>query len=399
MDRLERPAIFVLLIVLVAFGPLSTDVYLPALPGIGRAFATDAATVQLTLSVFLVGFALGMLAYGPLSDRFGRRPVLLTAIALYMGASLACAFAPTVEALIVLRGLQGLSACVGPVIARTVIRDIYGADRSAKVLSYVAMAMALAPAIGPILGGYITIAFGWRTIFLLLAATGLGCLAGVFLLLPETNREPDPTALQPARMAANFRGMLASRRYRCYLLVSAAGYSGLFSFISGSAFILIDGLGVSPDAYGLCFATVVAGYIVGSFSGGRLHGRISIDGLILAGTWMAMVAGLAGLALVLAGVVSVASVVGPTVLFFAGAGLMMPNAMAGAIGPYPRSAGAASSLLGFVQMALAAVVGVGVGQLQDGTPLAMAAAIAAVGVAALAGGLLLARPGGEAPPA
>ncbi|MEX2631646.1 MAG: multidrug effflux MFS transporter [Tistlia sp.] len=386
----SRP-VTILLILLVAFGPASTDLYLPALPSIARAFGADSGAAQLTLSVFLLGFALAMLAHGPLSDRFGRRPVLFGALAVYLAASLACAFAPSMELLILARFLQALGACAGAVIGRAIVRDVYRPQEAARVMSFLAMAMAVAPALAPILGGWLTTHFGWQATFLALLVFGLVALAGVVLVLPETNLAPDLQAIRPRGLASNYRHLLGEVRFRGYVLVIAGSYGGLFAFISGSSFALIDGLGLRPDQYGYCFSAAVLGYMSGSFGGGRVTTRLGIDRTIALGNVFQLAGGLAGLALALAGVFTVASVVAPAALFFFGSGFALPNATAGAINPFPRMAGAASGLMGFLQMAGAAVLGALVGRFQDGGPLVMMAAIAGAGLVAVLAHRLIVR--------
>lgn len=380
----RRPLLLPLVIVLVAFGPISTDLYLPALPRIGEVFAAGPESVQLTLSVFLAGFAAGMLVYGPLSDRFGRRPVLIGGILVYLLATLACALAQSIEWLIAARFLQALGACCGPVLGRAVVRDLYGPSRAAQALSYVAMAMAVAPAAGPVLGGVVTQWADWWANFVLLLAFGGLALAGVLAILPETNRYRDPTATQPRRLVANYLGLLRNRTYLGYVVTVGAGYGGIFAFISGSAFALIGGLGLTPLAYGFCFAAVVGGYMIGSFASARLHGRVPLDGLVRLGNLAMLAGGLAGAALALAGLWSVAAIVLPTAFYLLGCGLVMPNAQAGAIGPFPRMAGAAAAMLGFLQMSAAALLGIVVGQFQDGSPTAMMLAILLSGAASTA---------------
>ncbi len=397
MVRPDHLAVTALLSALIAFGAISTDLYLPSLPAIGRAFASDTAEVQLTLSVFLAGFALSQIAHGPLSDRFGRRPVLLAGFLIYFLATLACMAATGIEWLIGARFVQAVGACAGVVVGRAVVRDIYGRERAAKALSYMSMAMALAPALGPILGGLLQLWFGWRANFLVLAIFGAASLLGVMVLLPETNKWRDPEATRPGRLLANYRTLLSHRSYLGYVLVGAGAYAGIFSFISGSAFVLIETLGLSPAAYGFCFAAVVVGYMVGAFASGRLTLRLGIDRLILCGGLIGSLGGGLAAGLALAGVVGVAAIVGPVFVFMIGAGLMLPNALAGAIGPFPRMAGAASALLGFIQMGLAALVGIAVGHLHDGTPRAMMLAIAAVALVALVSYLTLVRGSGVVP--
>jgi len=375
--RLHLP----LLIGFVALGPISTDLYLPSLPGITRALATDVATVQLTLSLFLVGFAACQLLYGPVSDRFGRRPVLLAGLALYLVATVACMLATTVEALIAARVLQAMGAAAGPVLGRAMVRDCYARDQAARVLAHVGTAMGLAPAIGPILGGFVEVWFGWRGNFALLGLFAAVVLAGAALRLEETNRALNPLALGPRRIASTYLGLLRNRRFLGYAMLAAAGYSGLFAFISGSSHVLIAVVGLTPDLYGVCFAAFVVGYMTGTTIAGRAAGRVALDRMIAVG---AAIAALAGLAMALAAWMlpaTVASVVGPAVLYMVGVGIVFPNATAAAMAPFPHQAGAASALVGFLQMGIAAGVGLAVGHAFDGSAVPMATAIGLAGLA------------------
>lgn len=395
MPRSDSLVIRVLLTALVAFGPLSTDLYLPSLPILVRVFDTDIAMAQLTLSVFLVGFAVSQLVYGPMSDRFGRRPTLLVGISVYLVASGVCALATSVEGLIAARFFQALGACCGPVVGRAVVRDVFGRDRAATVLAYMSMAMTLAPAVGPVLGGALTELFGWRSNFILLTGFAVAILAAVWSLLGETNTARDSEALNPGRMAANYLMLLRNRRFVGYVLIVACSYSGIFSFISGSSFLLIGQMHLSPAQYGLSFATVVLGYTLGSFLAGKLSHRLGGARMIRVGTLVSVGGGALGVGLALADVLQIASVVAPVFLFILGAGLTLPNATANAVGPYPTMAGLASSLLGFFQMTIAALVGLGVGHLHNGTALPMMGAIGLVGLGALLSHRLLVVPGSE----
>ncbi|MBM3566203.1 MAG: multidrug effflux MFS transporter [Alphaproteobacteria bacterium] len=372
-----------LLTALVAFGPLSTDLYLPSLPSIARYFGGTAAEAQLTLSVFLLGFAGGMLVWGPLSDRFGRRPALLAGLGFYFVATIACAAAQSMEQLIAARFFQAVGACAGPVVARAVVRDVFEREEAARVLSYMAMAMGLAPMIGPVIGGMLEAAFGWRSNFVLIALIGAVALAATLGFLPETNKVRDPQAARPSRIAANFARLLSHRVYVGYVLTVALAYSGIFAFISGSSFGLIELFGVSPPAFGWMFAAGVAGYMAGAFISGRFAARVGLHRMIFLGGVVATLAGAAMTAFALTGSTEPAGIVAPTVVFLFGIGLMMANSQAGAITPFPRIAGAASALLGFVQMTVAAAVGVVVGRMLDESVVPMATAIFLSGLGAL----------------
>lgn len=393
--RPDSLAIVILLTMLTALGPISTDLYLPSLPSIQAAFATDVPTVQLTLSVYLIAFAVCQLVYGPLSDRFGRRPVLILGVGIYAAASVACVFAQSIDHLVVARFFQALGGCSGVVLARAVVRDVYGATRSAKLLSYMGTAMALAPALGPILGGYLTVAFGWHANFIVLSAFGGACLAGLIFLLPETNGDKDPKAFNPPQMLRNFGALLSHRGYRGYLFTGAFSYSGLFAFISGSSFVFIKVLGLTADQYGYCFAAIVLGYMAGTQIGGRSVARFGIKTMVLWGSLTSALAGTAMAAFALVDYTNVAAVLVPMILYMVGMGLVLPNAAAGGIGPFPKMAGAASSLLGFCQYGIAAAVGYAVGHAFDDSQIPMAVAIALMGIGSFLCYAFIIRAAGE----
>ena len=381
-----------LLTALVAFQAISTDLYLASLPTMVRVFETDEARVQLTLSVFLFGSAVMQLAYGPLSDRFGRRPILRAGIALYVVASLACAMATTIEMLIVCRLLQAIGSCAGVTIGRAVVRDLYQPSVAAKVLAYMSSAMALAPILGPMLGSWVTVLFGWRANFLLLSGFGALCLVGLYTLLDESNRHRDPTALQPMRLVGNYASLFRDRVYLGYVSAATLAYCTIFCFISASSFTLIDVVGVPTEYYGFCFGAAAAGYALGALAAGRLVTRHGIDRMIRIGTAICAGFGLLGAALAWGHVANLAAVLGPFVAVMVGVGLIMPTSIAGAVGSYPKMAGTASALLGFLQLGIAALVGIGVGHLLDETTRPMMSAIAVVTLANFILFRLLLRP-------
>lgn len=390
--RPDSIPVAVLLTALVAFGPLSTDMYLPSLPSLVTDFRTDVPTVQLTLSAFMVAFALSMLVYGPLSDRFGRRPVLLGAVALFVVASVACVFAPTIEALVVARVFQAMGCCAGPVLGRAVVRDVYGRERSAQVLSYMGTAMALAPAVGPIAGGWLQVVFGWHAVFVVLSLFSLIALIGTYFMLDETNAHRNPYATSPRGILRNYAALLSHRVYVGYLATIAACYCVIFSFISGSSFVLIEVVGLSPDLYGYCFATIVVGYMTGTFISGRFGRRVGGERLILIGGALGALGGGIMAFFAWTDQVTVLTIVLPQMLAMVGVGFVFPNSQAGAIGPFPQMAGAASALVGFFQMGVASVVGLAIGHAFDGTARPLATGVAVSGFLMLAFFLTLVWP-------
>ena len=358
----------VLVVALTSLGPLSTDFYLPALPAIARALDTDSAGVQLTLSVYLLGFGAGQFLVGPLSDRFGRRPVMLWGMVVFVLASVVCALADSITTLVVARLLQAFGACAGPVLGRAVVRDIYGPAESARMLSHVSTATALAPLLAPLFGGWLTALWGWRATFVALTLYALVLMLAVWRLLQETNRHPDAHAMRPARMWANYRTLLADPVYRSALLIGCGAFAALFAFISGSPFVFIEHFGMSPQQMGLAFGLNVTGFMLGSTLSARLSRRIGPARLIRHGVWLGAACGVLLATLALLGPHHPAAVMVPMWGVAAAIGLILPNATALGLAGYPKMAGAAASLMGFVQMGLGAGAGMLVGHgVQSGT--------------------------------
>ena len=379
----------ILLTGVVGVGALSIDMFLPALPAMAVAFGAGVGGAQLTLTLFLVGFAVAQLVFGPLSDRFGRRRVLIGGLALYALGGLGCAVAPSMRVLLAARVVQALGAGSGPVIARAIVRDLFEQERAARMLAAMGTAQALTPVLAPIAGGWIYVLAGWRAVFFVLAGCGALFLIAALRLVPETNvsRGAAPPAAGPSRLAT----LLADRVFLGYVLVIALMFSGYFAFISGSSFALITVLGVTPTVYGVCFGAMALGLMVGNFLSVHLTVRVGIDPMIRAGTALAAVAGTLMAALAWLGAATVPAVVVPMFAYAVGFGLVMPNAMAGAIGPFPRYAGTASAVLGFVQMTGSALYAIAVGHLDDGTLRPMTTAIATAGIAAFAAFALVSR--------
>lgn len=381
--RPDTLAMTAVLAMLTALGPLSTDFYLPSLPDIVRVMETDVAGAQTTLSAFLFGFAGGQILWGPLSDRLGRRPVLLTGLALFTLATLACALAPSIEALTVARAIQALGASGPIVLGRAMVRDLYEGPRAGRELARMGMIMGLVPAVAPVLGGVLQQAFGWRSTFVASLAFAAVLAVVVGLLLPETLKARSREPLSLLAIIKGFGTLLQNRAYRVYVGLTALAYGGLFAFISGSSFVLIGIHGLTPAQYGLSFGFGVLGFILGTILAQRLVGRRGMDGVIALGVACLAGGGLAMLLCVLTGFAGPFGVIVPMALYACGVGLTMPQAQASAMMPFPDRAGAASSFTGLCQMLFSACVGLLVGHALKSGALPLPLVMSAIGVAAL----------------
>jgi DHA1 family bicyclomycin/chloramphenicol resistance-like MFS transporter len=377
--RPDTLALTIVLALLTALGPLSTDMYLPSLPAIAQDFGTGTAQTQFTLSAFLLGFAVGQFVYGPASDKFGRRPVLLFGLVLFTVATLACAAATSIEMLILARFVQAVGASGPIVLARAMVRDLYEGARAGRELSRMGTIMGVVPAIAPIFGGLLHEAFGWRSTFVASILFSLILTAVVAARLPETIRSRTAAPLSFLAVLRGFRILLENPAYRIYVALSALAYGGLFAFISGSSFVLQGLYGLAKLPYAFSFAFMVLGFICGTVLAQRVVGRRGLDGTIGLGVAALALGGGIMLLLVWIGVASSLSVTGPMAIYAVGVGLTMPQAMASAMMPFPDRAGAASSFLGICQMTFAALVGVAVGRSLGASALPLPAAIAATG--------------------
>lgn len=378
-------------------GLLASAIYVPSMPDMARIFGTGIGEVQLTLSVFLASFAIATLVHGPLSDRFGRRRVLIGGLLLCAASSLACSFAPNIETLIVLRAFQAFGSCAGMVVVRAVIRDLYGPDHMPRAMAFVALGVTLSPALAPILGGQLHVRFGWWASFDFVAGFTALITLLIWWRLPETNRHPQAPGNLLAGMARSFASLFMARHFMVYALVIAFAASGFYGFAAGAPVVLIDAYGVAPDFYGFFAAFPPVGFIFGTLVTSRVLKRGgSADRLISNGTLVILAAGSAMAALSWSGIQAPLAVAGPMMLYGFGNGLVMPNAFAGSMRYYPRMAGAASAMAGFLQQAAGAVATTVLTLLPQASskPLTLQVAISAIG-AALAWRLLK---GGRLPP-
>ncbi|MCX8086430.1 MAG: multidrug effflux MFS transporter [Rhodocyclaceae bacterium] len=372
--------------------PLSTDLYLASLPHLAAAFHASPAEVQQTLSMFVIGFGSAQLVSGPLSDRFGRRPVLLWGLIVYVAASFACALAPTLAALSAARLVQAIGCCTAAVVARALIRDLYAPAEGAKVMAKASSLLSLAPLFGPILGSYLQVLFGWRAAFLFHTLFGSALLFAARRWLLETNAHQNPAATRPAQLFATYRRLASAESFWCWALPGALSYAAIFAFISGSSFVLIEVLGVPTEYYGYCFACGVTGYLAGTLLCRRLIAKLGLAATLTAGATLSLCSGLLFLALVAAGFNHWSVVVLSLFLTMLAHGINFPCAQTGAVAPFPREAGAAAGLLGCLAMLAALATGTWVGQSHDGTLVPLAATSAVIGLALFASAWALRKP-------
>jgi DHA1 family bicyclomycin/chloramphenicol resistance-like MFS transporter len=380
MLRAGTFALTALLALLTAFGPISTDMYVPSMPDVGRIFAVSASDVQLTLSSYLVGFAVGQIAYGPLADRLGRKPVLLTSLILFCGATAVCAVAPNIGTLIAARALQAFGAAGAVLLPRAIVRDLYSGARAAHQLSRIGAMMSFAPVVAPLIGGMVQVGLGWRANFVVIAAVGVAATAMVWLSMPETllQRSIEPVSL--ARLWQRYYTLMSDRMFRAHLGVAACSYAGLFAWISGSPFVLQGPYGLSAFQFGILYAVACVGSLAGGTIAAAVVMRLGLTKTIGTGAAILLVGGATMVAALAVGLPPVASLVLTMFVYHTGMMLAMPSAIAGAVTPYPDCAGAACSLVGFVQQASAAVVGAVVGYALGESTWPLAIAVMSMGV-------------------
>lgn len=384
-DRTPPTALFlVTLVVMTALAPFSMQIFLPAVPAIQADFAADSGTAQLTVSLAMAATAVATLAYGPLSDRYGRRPVMIVGLGIFLSGSVLCYVAPSVDTLIVGRIVQAAGATSGMVLARAIVRDVYAAHRVASMIAYLTVAMVVAPMVAPALGGLITDYLSWRDIFLVLSVAGLLVLGAVLRRLAETSTEP-PTHPGLAGLFEGIGLLLASRRFLGFALQTSSVMAMFFTFASGMPYVMVEVLERPAAEYGFYFMLVAAGFMAGNFVTGRISHRVGVARMVLYGIVLSSGAVVVMAALVLSGVAHPLAFFAPAAVISVGHGFTMPNAQAGALEVRPRSAGTASGLLGFLQLGAAAIFAQVVGLLHDGSATPMIGLMAIAGATAFVG--------------
>ncbi|MBA6058173.1 Bcr/CflA family multidrug efflux MFS transporter [Pseudomonas juntendi] len=377
---LDNPRrLIILLAALVAFAPLSIDTYLPSLPSIAEDLNASAASVQMTIGVFLAGLCIGMLFYGPLSDRYGRKPLLLGGMALYLVASLGCMLATSVEQLIAWRFLQALGGAAASVLARTIVRDLFTLGEAAKTLSLMHLVTMLATLVAPLAGSFLMLIDGWRVIFAGLFVFATTCLLASIFSIRETHH-PDNRSQSVAAALLGYWRIATDPTAVAYILCMGLSFGGMFAFITASPYVYIGYFGVSPHGYGWLFALNIGGVIIMTVANARLVSRLGALPMLGIGATFAAVSAVGLIVLSSSETMTLWGIVGFVILYVSVTGLMGANCVASLLKRFPENAGAAAGLAVSTQFALGAVFSAWVGNLAHDSPRPMCIVIAAAGI-------------------
>lgn len=375
--------ILIILSALMAFASISTDLYLPAMPAMAFALHAEPGAVELTVSGYLIGFSIGQLAWGPIGDRYGRRRSVAAGLLLFILGSAGCAVSDSVAAMIGWRMVQAIGACASVALSRAMVRDLYEGRRAAQMMSTLITVMAIAPLLGPLLGGQIVVLAGWRAIFWTLVGIGAATLAALAALpetLPAHRRNAEPLG----RALARYAELLRQPRLLGYAGVGGFFYAGAFAYIAGTPAAYITYYGVPERAYGLLFALGIVGIMLANTANARLLGRHRSDRILAAGVAVVTVSGIAAAVAALTGIGGLWGLVAPLLVFMSGSGFIVANSITGALADFPQRAGAVSALIGAIQYG-SGIAGSGlVGAFADGTPGPMGWVIAVCGLGSLA---------------
>ncbi|MCC6467444.1 MAG: Bcr/CflA family multidrug efflux MFS transporter [Alphaproteobacteria bacterium] len=366
---------------LTAFTPLSVDMYLPGLPALALQFKAGHGAVQLTLSSFFAGIALGQLFYGPICDRYGRKPPLYVGGLLFVLASAGCALAGSIESLIAMRFVQALGCCAGMVMPRAMVRDLFDPHQAARMFSMLMLVMGVAPILAPLIGGYVLIWSGWPAIFWGLAGYAILVLTAAHFL-PETHRPREPVTLSIGSALRGYAAVLVDRQFMGYALAGALPIAGMFAYIAGSPFVFIELYGVPAEKFGWLFGANAAGFIAASQINARLLRHYPPDRILAVASWVGAAAGLLLLAIVLTGAGGLWGVAIGLFACIAPMGMVMPNAAACALAGHGARAGTASAVLGILQFGGGGLTSAAIGAMAATSAVPMGAIVAACVVAA-----------------
>ena len=386
MRNTTRKKKFYLILILgflTAIGPLSIDMYLPAFPAIAKSLNTSVARVTLSLSSFFIGISVGQLFYGPLLERFGRKKPLYAGLCIYLLASVGCAMAASVDALIALRLFQALGGCVGMVAARAMIRDLFDVKENAKIFSTLMLVVAVSPIIAPTLGGYITAALGWHYVFIMLIIIDVLILTGIYFMLPET-KKPDPGfSLKPGSIIKSYASVITHPQFYTYAFTAAVSAASIYAYIGGSPHVFMEIYKVNEKQYGWIFALIAMGLIGASQLNSVLLKNYTSEQIIKAALTCQTIIGAVMVLISLFGWGDLFVTIFFIFIFFCCQGFVFPNASALSLASFGHNAGSASALLGGIQMGIGAGTSALVSFLQNNTALPMIGVMACCTISAL----------------
>ena len=382
----KRKNFFLILLLgsLTALGPFSIDMYLPGFPAIAKDLHTTVARVSLSLSGFFIGISAGQLLYGPLLDRFGRKKPLYIGLSIYILSSIGCAYATSIDALIILRFVQAVGSCAAAVASIAMVRDLFPLNENAKVFALLMLVVGVSPMIAPTVGGYVTTAFGWHSVFIVLMLLGVVNLLASIFGLPDSY-QPDPTiSLKPKPIITNFLAVLKEPQFYTYALTGSVAFAGLFAYVAGSPLLFMDIYAVSEENYGWIFAFLSIGLIGSSQLNTLLLRKYSSEQLIFAALICQAITGIVFLVGSINGWFGLPETIGLLFIFLGCLGFASPNTSALSLAPFSKNAGSASALMGAVQMGLGTIASIGVSLFDTRSSLPMVAIMASTSLIALA---------------
>ncbi len=379
-NRSERHLLIITLGALTMLGPMAIDLYLPALPAIAKEMGEPLSRIQFTLSAYTMGFALGQLIYGPLSDRFGRQKIMLPGLIFYIVTNILAALCTTATQLIIVRVLQAMAGAAVMVTIPAMVRDLFPREESAKALSSILMVMTVAPLVAPLLGGQMLKFWGWEALFLFLAAIASLGLILALSRISETLPEEKRSKHSAGQLAKNYLEVITNREAMGCILCHSFFFGGMFAFISGSPFIYIELFGIKPEHYGLLFAINIIAMAIMNMVNLRLIGRLQLFSILRIGSLIAAISSLLLLFNAETSLGGLAGIMLPVMVYVACMGLTGPNSNALALAHFPRTAGTANALAGTLRFSIGGLASVAVGFLHDGSAMSMASVMAGCGI-------------------
>jgi DHA1 family bicyclomycin/chloramphenicol resistance-like MFS transporter len=374
--------LIVLMGVLQAFAPLSIDMYLPSMPLLEKVFGATTAQVQITLVTFLLGYALGQAFYGPVTDRFGRKPPLYFSLLLFVASSAACAVSTSVNMLSVFRLLQAIGACGGAVVSRAMVRDLFPPVDLRRIFSMLMLVLGVSPLIAPFIGGYLLLWFGWKSIFFTQASLGALTLLAMHFRLEESLAPENARPLHMEHIVSSYTHLLRDRTFLGASLVCGFSSAGMFAYIASAPFVFINIFKLPPQQFGWLFGVIAAGLIGASQVNGRMSHKIALWKVLRVANLAQLLAGIAVLATASTGFGGMVGIFAPVFVYMCATGFVFPNGNAIAMMRHGNMAGTASALLGTLQFVIAAATTIVLGVIDNSSAMPMAIVIAGCGLAA-----------------